>query len=74
MNGEESSWLLFRCRLNTIRSRSLTSTQARRMWHTCMLHVHMTEKRTSEASNFRDAMRQHQLIDQIVQTSETFFR
>lgn len=29
---------------------------------------------TSEASNFRDAVRQHQLIDQIVQTSETFFK
>jgi predicted dehydrogenase len=29
---------------------------------------------TSEASNFRDALRQHQLIDQIVQTSETFFK
>jgi hypothetical protein len=27
---------------------------------------------TSEASNFRDALRQHQLIDQIVRTSETF--
>ena len=29
---------------------------------------------TSEASNFRDAVRQHHLIDQIVQTSETFFK
>lgn len=29
---------------------------------------------TSEASNFRDALRQHQLIDQIMQTSETFFK
>lgn len=29
---------------------------------------------TSEASNFRDAVRQHQLIDQIIQTSEAFFR
>jgi predicted dehydrogenase len=29
---------------------------------------------TSEASNFRDALRQHQLIDQILQTSETFFK
>ncbi len=29
---------------------------------------------TSEASDFRDAVRQHHLIDQIVQTSETFFR
>jgi predicted dehydrogenase len=29
---------------------------------------------TSEASNFRDALRQHQLIDQIVQTSESFFK
>jgi predicted dehydrogenase len=29
---------------------------------------------TSEASNFRDAVRQHQLIDQIVQTSETFLK
>jgi hypothetical protein len=28
---------------------------------------------TSETSNFRDAVRQHHLIDQIVQTSETFF-
>jgi len=28
---------------------------------------------TSEASNFRDAVRQHHLIDQIVQTSEAFF-
>jgi hypothetical protein len=27
---------------------------------------------TSEASNFQVALRQHQLIDQIVQTSETF--
>ncbi len=32
------------------------------------------KKGTSEASNFRDALRQHQLIDQIVQTSETFFK
>jgi predicted dehydrogenase len=29
---------------------------------------------TSEASNFRDAVRQHQLIDQIEQTSEAFFK
>ena len=29
---------------------------------------------TSEASNFHDAVRQHHLIDQIVQTSEAFFR
>jgi predicted dehydrogenase len=29
---------------------------------------------TSEASNFRDAVRQHQLIDRIVQTSEAFFK
>jgi predicted dehydrogenase len=29
---------------------------------------------TSKASNFRDAVRQHQFIDQIVQTSETFFK
>jgi predicted dehydrogenase len=29
---------------------------------------------TSEASNFRDAVRHHQLIDQIVQTSENFFK
>ena len=29
---------------------------------------------TSEASNFRDALRQHYLIDQIVQTSESFFK
>lgn len=29
---------------------------------------------TSEASNFRDAVRQHQLIDQIIRSSETFFR
>lgn len=29
---------------------------------------------TSEASSFRDAVRQHHLIDQIVQTSETFFK
>ncbi|MEH1929306.1 MAG: Gfo/Idh/MocA family oxidoreductase [Nostoc sp.] len=29
---------------------------------------------TSEASNFRDAVRQHQLIDQIVQTSQNFFK
>ena len=28
---------------------------------------------TSEASNFRDAVRQHHLIDQIVQSSTTFF-
>ena len=33
-----------------------------------------TKNGTSEASNFRDAVRQHQLIDQIVQTSETFFK
>jgi predicted dehydrogenase len=29
---------------------------------------------TSEASNFGDGVRQHHLIDQIVQTSETFFQ
>lgn len=29
---------------------------------------------TSEASNFKDAVRQHHLIDQIVQTSETFLK
>lgn len=29
---------------------------------------------TSEASNYRDAVRQHHLIDQIIQTSEAFFR
>lgn len=29
---------------------------------------------TSEASNFRDALKQHQLINQIVQKSETFFK
>jgi predicted dehydrogenase len=32
------------------------------------------KNRTSVASNFRDAVRQHQLIDQIVQTSERFFK
>lgn len=31
------------------------------------------KKGTSEASNFRDAVRQHQLIDQIYQTSAEFF-
>jgi hypothetical protein len=29
---------------------------------------------TSEASDFRDAVQQHHLIDQIVQTSATFFK
>ena len=29
---------------------------------------------TSEASNFRDALRQHQLIDQIVRSSEVYSR
>jgi predicted dehydrogenase len=29
---------------------------------------------TSKTSNFRDALRQHYLIDQIVQTSESFFK
>jgi predicted dehydrogenase len=29
---------------------------------------------TYEVSNFRDALKQHYLIDQIVQTSETFFK
>jgi hypothetical protein len=29
---------------------------------------------TSEASNFRDAVKQHQLVDQIVHTSKTFFK
>ena len=32
------------------------------------------KKGTSEASNFRDAVKQHQLIDRIAQTSETFFK
>ena len=32
------------------------------------------KKGTSEASNFRDAVRQHRLIDQTVQRSETFFK
>ena len=29
---------------------------------------------TSEASNFRDAVKQHQLVDQSAQTSKTFFK
>lgn len=29
---------------------------------------------TSEATNFKDALRQHELIDEIVQTSEAFFK
>ena len=32
------------------------------------------KNRTSEASNFRDAVKQHQFLDQIAQTSETFFK
>jgi predicted dehydrogenase len=32
------------------------------------------ENGTSEASNFRDAVRQHHLIDEIYKTSEAFFR
>jgi len=32
------------------------------------------KKGTSEASNFKDAVRQHKLIDQIFRTSEGFFR
>jgi predicted dehydrogenase len=37
-------------------------------------YAHDRKNGTSEASNFTDALRQHQLIDQIVQTSETFFK
>lgn len=35
-------------------------------------YAHDRKNGTSEASDFRDAVRQHQLIDQIVQTSENF--
>jgi predicted dehydrogenase len=37
-------------------------------------YAHDRQNGTSQASNFRDAVRQHHLIDRIVQTSETFFR
>ena len=41
--------------------------------HLYAAYAHDRENRTSEASNFRDAVRQHRLNDRIVQSSDIFF-
>jgi hypothetical protein len=53
---------------------SLTSMQrAGRRISLCCLCTR-SKKQDVRASNFRDAVKQHQFLDQIAQTSETFFK